>query len=486
MERYCSNFVVDAFQWPDLIKDLPDLPFACVKVLGSGANCSVHTLAKADRCPKVCDDDDEEEEESDDEPPNWAETFFGGGDVDSYSSVGDDSSDESSDFVSESADEWENVESNPGEVMPMTTQSPMGCVEVVAKRFSRVDNDCCYVAHHPKTKARLRIESDPRTFIEWLNTQDSYVTSTITQHITPSAACFSEFVSESLCHLLLTDLVDKGITPNIIMAFRAFKCGGKGYLIQERITTSLSEVLEENPGMTCKDLAGFYLQAFATLHMLQSTCDFKHHDLHPGNVFVKRIDDTMMWKGKKMIEATHFTYELDDGVVLTFPNNGYIVKIGDFGFSSLGVHGRRLQRLDLSTYARGSSDGEWNAELKSRRGHDGQVCMSMPPFEYNSDRVNDPGTIELLQRLRRATQGPTGKLSRSRYKPVVVSDVSPMEVIKQVFVESPPECADFLNPVKDEDAVVICLSSVSDLNKTPPRPSSDNKKSKRRRTRHFF
>lgn len=491
MERYCNNFGVDPFRWPDVIKELNELPFACVKTLGHGANCSVHTLMKVEVGTEECEEDESysgSEEAS--EPDNWAEAFFGQGDVESFSSFEDEEEDESSSSssCSDATDGWENVDSVP-DTAPVSVQSPMGCVEVVAKRFSNVNHDHCYVAQNSKTRARMFIETDPSLFVKWLadHTDKDVTTTIISEHITPASACFSEFVNESLCHLLLTDLVEKGVTPNLIMAFRAFTCGGKGYLLQERITTSLNEVLDENPGMTCKDLAGFYLQVFATLHVLQNTCGFKHHDLHLNNVFVKRIDDTMTWKGVKMSEATHFTYDLGGGVVLTFPNNGYIVKIGDFGYSSLDVHGRRLQRLDLSTFFKATSDGDWSPELTSRRGYDGQVCLSMPPFEHNSDRVNDPGTIELLQRLRKATTGPNGKLSRSRYKPVTghVSDVSPMDVIEQVFLTSPPECADFRAPVNDK-AVVVCLSSIADLATTPPRTSADNKRSKRRRTRQNF
>ena len=477
MERYSTRLGVDAFKWMDEVKEVDELPFECVKLLGHGSNCSVYTLMHVEECAEESNESIDDDESS--EPEHWVNALYGQNDMDTMSDVSTASSDVMSDSDGSTDTSWENVCSQP-----ITSDSPMGTVEVVAKRFSDVDLDRCFTAHNPKTRTRLRIDSDAEEFVEWLAGQERPVdVKIITEHITPSKACFGDLISESLCQLTLTDLVSKGMTPNIIMAFRAFVCDGRGFLIQERITGTLDEVLEENPGMTSRDIASAYLQVFVTLHMLQETCDFKHHDLHPGNVFMKRIDDTMVWKGQKMCEATHFTYDLGEHGVLTFPNNGYIVKIGDFGLSSMTLHGRRIQSLSMGTYARGASWGEWSASLEGGHGYDGQTVMASPPFERDSPRIDDADTIALLRRLRASTQGPNGRLTKGRYRPKAghVSDVRPLEVIKQVFLDEPDACADFREPPPD-DAVVMCLSSVTDLVSTPARTSTSNKR--RRRTRH--
>ena len=34
-----------------------------------------------------------------------------------------------------------------------------------------------------------------------------------------------------------------------------------------------------------------------------------HGDFHTGNVFVMSIDDTVMWKGQRLIDADYFHYK---------------------------------------------------------------------------------------------------------------------------------------------------------------------------------
>lgn len=446
MERYCQNFPNDAEKWEDVVKDMPHLPFRCVDVLGQGANCSVHSLSpdSDSESDSVSCTDSESDSESD--SGDWVADYFGPGDVKTE--------DESTGSVDDESMEMES-EGEPHTCL--TTPSPMGPVEVVAKKFRNIDLDVCYIGQW-SDGSRASLYNDPHKYLEWLRGQKNVTTTIAKKHISPTKACYSEFVSESLCHLLLTDLVASGITPHVVMAFRALNHKRDGYLIQERISSNIDEALEENPKLTCRDICAMYLQVFVTLHTLQQACGFKHHDLHLNNVFLKRIDGSMTWNGVKLKDATHFSYKLGDRV-LTIPNCGYIVKIGDFGMSSLNIYGRRIQRLSLDCYKSSPSWGEFSADLDGGCGYDGQVLMGDVPFDLTSWRVHDYDTRAFMKRLRSAAQGPNGKLTHERQRPAIgcVSDVPPLDVVKQVFLTDPQPVYDFRT--EPTDATIVCLTS---------------------------
>lgn len=438
-------------EWDKIVKHMPELPFRCVNVLGQGVNCSVHTITPVE-------EESEETEESEE-----ACDYFG---LDDVQSVDGSETETGSDDESYSS-EWSAVEADgESEVTHtcMTTPSPMGPVEVVAKKFLNVDEDTCYIAKKRGVHARVFLEDSARKYLEWLVEQtDRIDTSIVSHHISPTKACYSEFVSESLCHILLTDLVVNAITPHVVMAFRSIQHEHTGYLIQERISSTIDEALEENPKLTCRDMCAMYLQIFITLHVLQDSCGFKHHDLHLDNVFVKRIDDSVTWNGVSLKTATHFSYELSDGVVLTIPNCGYIVKIGDFGMSSLNIYGRRVQRLSMDTYKSSARWGDWDVKLEGKRGYDGQVLLGDIPFDSESWRYKDQDTHTFMKRLRAAAQGPNGKLTYGKQRPVVghVSDVPPLDVVHQVFITDPLPVCDFRST--PPDSTVVCLTSLSNL-----------------------
>ena len=472
MERYVLRFSDKVETWDEIIKQMPDLPFKCVNVLGQGVNCSVLSVSPLG--------DVEAEESGESSEGDWSDDYFGLRDVQREASD-DESCSSESESESES-DEWSSVESDGSTArMPhpcLTTESPMGPVEVVAKRFENIDRDVCYDARRPGSNVRVHLAESASKYLEWLVGQpDKMDTSIIKKHISPTKACYSEFVAESLCHILLTDLVVQNITPHVVMAFRALEHEKKGYLIQERISSTISEALEENPKLSCRDMAAMYLQVFVTLHVLQDSCGLKHHDLHLDNVFVKRIDDSMTWNGASMKTATHFSYELDEGV-LTIPNCGYIVKIGDFGMSSLNIYGRRVQRLYMNESS--SRWGDWDAGLPGKRGYDGQVVMGDIPFEQGNWRFEDDDTHEFMARLRSAAQGPDGKLTYSKQRPAIghVSDVAPLDVVKQVFLTDPLPVCDFRET--PTDATVVCLTSLGRLSTeaeaTAPKPKRKRRK----------
>jgi hypothetical protein len=498
MERYCLSFSSDPQKWGEgIVKKMAELPFECVNILGEGANCSVHSIRPMVKSQERegCEEEDEESNAptEGEEGEDWINKYFNLNDIvvtpddSSSGSDYDPDSNEESDSESEESEEWSDVRpdgtTRTASHECFMTDSPMGNVEVVAKKFYDLKEDVCYEGTNTVTRKNV-VESNPQRYMEWIATQtDPVTTSVLRERITLTTACFSEFVTESLCHILVTDLVAKHITPHLVMAFRSLECENTGYLLQERIDSTLEETLERDPQVDSRGLASLYLQIFATLHILQETCGFKHHDLHTDNIFIKRIDSTMTWRGERMERATHFKYVLGNGVTLCIPNIGYIVKIGDFGIGSLNTFGRRIQRLDMDTHSREPRWGPWSAKLVNGRGYDGQVLMGAPPFDSESWRAQDKNTKILMTRLRVATQGPTGKLTASKHRPVHghVSDVPPLTVIRQVFVENPPDFANFtVTPLEESDPQVVTLTDMADLSSTTPQ--SHPKRKRRRKT----
>ena len=458
MERYCTSFDPNVTTWEDTIKTMDPLPFECVYLLGHGVHCSVYTIIPLHLGPRS--DSGSESTASSVPVVHWTEEYFNLNDVEGPFS---DSSDE--DSSEEDSIEEVSIDSTGESDTQLTiiTPSPMGPVEVVAKRFLNVNDDICYQACHPDTKASLTIKGDSVSFIKWLEAHPEHVTThMVTTRLTDTEACYSGFVSESLCHLLLTDLVAAGLTPHITMAFRALRCGNTGYLVQERITGTLEEILEADDTLGAPEVAALYFQILMTLHILQQACQLKHHDLHMDNVFMRAIDETMVWKGQTLKDATHFEYRLDDTTNIYLPNNGYLVKLGDFGMASLNVYGRRLQRLDMETYGSNIGWGDWNSTFEGYEGYDLQMLMGAPPFEDTSRRVHDTDLLTFLRHVRRVAQGPNGKLSRSHLRPLAghVSRVSPLEVLRTVFIQEPGQHYNFTVAPTHEGCKIVNLGDL--------------------------
>jgi len=480
MERFCSLLSPDVTTWETHISKMDELPFECIRMLGHGEQCSVYTISKVNE-----ENDEETEEEGDTEEEkeekHWSETYFQLNDVNEVdaSSEEEESSEETSETSTES-EEWTDVVSHGC----VRSESAMGCVEVVAKRFSRLHEDVCYEGRHVHTKSQLRLESDAQKYVKWLHSyamQRDVETRVLCKRVTRKDARFTGFITESLCHLLLSELVSHGMTPHLTLAFRAVECDDTGYLLEEHITGTLEDILESNPDLGAREVASLYFQVVVTLELLQKTCRLKHHDLHTENVFIKAIDDTLMWKGQRLKDVTHFSYVLRDGTVLYLPNTGFLVKLGDFGMASMDVCGRRLARLDLNTYS-ATSWGEWTSEFEGYEGYDLQMLCGSPPFEEDSWRCEDEVLRGFLRHMRRVVQGMNGKLTRRHLRPCpgAVSRVTPQEVLHAVFVDTPGEAYDFREAPQGHNDVVACLTDLT----TVESGGMNTIQRKRRRRRH--
>lgn len=466
MERYTTAVSSDPSTWESAaLTQSTELTFSCGELLGRGANCSVYAVVDCDDAGECDSCESECSHESD---GDWTREYFGCDDIQSehdsdslsdvsYFSSGSDSGSEG----------WATVESSVGPVPPVTASTSMGVVELAVKVFEHLPEDTCYQG--TTRDGRVYFELSASRFVKWFIAQGSGVRARMLTHsVTATSVRLSAFSAERLIHVMLSELVTGGVTPHVVMALRAESCEDRGYIIQERISSTFPEALEEDSGLDVTGMASLYLQVLVTLHMLQHACGFKHHDLHTDNVFLKRVDDTVTWRGSRLSSATHFSYDLGERGVLTVPNCGYIVKIGDFADASLDLHGRRLHKLDaLARVSR--SFGDWSQELVGQRGYDAQLLLGDPPFEPDSWRAEDTNTTKFLRRLRRAAQGKGGKLTSTRHRPVVghVSDVPPLSVIDQVFITGPCEFADFTQP-PPPGSTTVCLTTVGSLSGEAP------------------
>lgn len=203
-------------------------------------------------------------------------------------------------------------------------------------------------------------------------------------------AGFSGFYNESLCHLLLSELVVNDITPHITVALEALRHKNTGYLLMERVASyTLDDIIYEVcrgtkdlvcvVSLTKETIVNLVFQTLFVLSVLQKTCNFKHHDLHTNNVFIKEIDDTTEFRGTRLRGVQFLHYHLD-GHDYYLPNCGLLVKIGDFGMSSLDVHGMRLQRSDMDSFNDNVRKwGTWSSEFAREEGYDAQLLSSDIP-----------------------------------------------------------------------------------------------------------
>lgn len=82
-------------------------------------------------------------------------------------------------------------------------------------------------------------------------------------------------------------------------------------------------------------LLNLTFQMVCGLYTFQKNYRGMHNDFHLGNVFIKYVDDTL-YKGKPLSKYEFFDYEIE-GVKYRIPNLGLIVKLGDWGHSSMVV-----------------------------------------------------------------------------------------------------------------------------------------------------
>lgn len=276
-----------------------------------------------------------------------------------------------------------------------------GKSQVVAKVFEHLDEDVCFGVWHAESDALIKMCHDELAGDDFIrkqrlsNEHESREMPAIYQ--TPCAVGLRAFENEALCHRALSGLVQRDLTPHVTVAFEALRHQNTGYLLMERISCTLDDFIytvcsgdagafrgvfsDESrvEAVTKESVANLVFQTLFALNFLQRACNFKHHDFHTNNVFIKEIDDNTLFRGQSLKDVSYFHYHLD-GEDYFLPNCGFLTKIGDFGMASIDLHGRRLYRTDVELFNdRIRRWGTWNREYVGEEGYDAQLlCADIP------------------------------------------------------------------------------------------------------------
>jgi len=133
-----------------------------------------------------------------------------------------------------------------------------------------------------------------------------------------------------------------------------------GYIAMDFAGKSLEEVM---PSLLLPQLQSIVYQVLIALQWAQHRVQFKHHDLHTGNVFVK-------------FSKVPFDWVTCSEDIVTLPCNSVQAVIADFGFSSASFKNVRYGRMDFSLLdLDGKAWGKWNNDLQDNAGYDAAVFL---------------------------------------------------------------------------------------------------------------
>ena len=435
------------------IKEVDQSPFTRATRLGRGENCAVYSLH-----PSTCDYDSVSElsDESDEESC-----------ASSHSHRDDDEGEEDEDEEPYFSDDGDCEMDDPERV---TKQSPFGNTQVIAKVFRRLDEEVTFIIKNVETgriERFLPSADDAEYIMDRCFKKKRVEIQEITNLVTDTSIGFQEFPLESLIHLFLSKL---DTSPHILHCFESLQFQNTGYLLLERISTTFEELvnipeleqecLGEGKELTSDHIGIILFQTLAVLDMLQRVCQFKHHDLHIGNVFIKKIDAESTFREQKLQEATHFHYKIDD-INYYIPNIGIIPKISDFAMSSLSIHGKRLGRADISTFNDDEAVwGRWSNDYEGERGYDAQVLFGDVPFDKKSKHKTCQRLRGLMKKLRSTAFSKQGKVSKKKGRPLPghVSNKPAEMIIRGVYGTSPDAWYNYLTP-PESGSVVITLGN---------------------------
>lgn len=283
-------------------------------------------------------------------------------------------------------------------------------------------------------------------------------------------------VAEYLCELYVQDVIARrvvraGLCPHFIESLATCSHGGSYYAQMERGHVELDDYVRVLP---VQMLRACLVQILVGLHVGQAVVGLKHHDLHASNVLVfflrrppksesKFPDDALFpedlaWRGRPLASARRFVYVLSDDEALVIPSGGFLCKIFDFNYASV----RRPDAdrpearvapagLDLYGVERGYG-GSFSPSLRGARGYDAQTLVG---YLYRQHRGLARPARRHLERLLRILGG---SVSKAVGRPVRVSDVPPLDVLRNaVYDEFRVRGADAVRAACEApDAAVLC------------------------------
>jgi hypothetical protein len=460
-----------------IIQTADRLPFRLAGKIGEGENAAVFSLGPSGEDVWYTDDSDDDCNGS-----SCSHSHDSSHDSDScsYSCYSDDEEDGASEHK-DGADARDVVEicdvsghdkdepvSFDVERVRVHAQTSMGKTQLVAKVSPHLDEESCAVVIDNQEKQLIRAFDDIEEAEIYVRRRHfkapRFEAKEISEFVSGNFVGYSAFVVECVCNLLLTKLVDQGLTPHVLIATQAIKSKNNGYLLLERIDCTLDDLLADpqhcessvcKRELTNREVASLFLQAVCAIDTLQRVCKLKHHDLHTGNVFLRRIVEGVVFRGVDLSTATHFHYHVN-GSDFYVPNCGLLVKIGDFGMTSFNMGEKRVQRVDMDVFNDDVEKwGAWNAHYEGERGYDTQVLFADIPTDGR--HIENHELHRFFKHARATTTGKRGRVSRKKGRPLPghVSNLPASSVLESVFKRRLEPWFDFTAPPAEGTVVTL-------------------------------
>lgn len=178
--------------------------------------------------------------------------------------------------------------------------------------------------------------------------------------ILPGDYVCSEEIVESVISSFTSSLIERKICPHFTHTISFATCVKSSLTFMEKIDSSLFDMLQNLQKIYGRDNASYAqiisslnFQVLMALSFMQDKFQICHQDLHLKNVFL--LDSRKYsWNGNNLSQINTWRYRID-GVDYYVQNPGFIVKLGDWGFSAKYSHPRVLRDSSV----RGDYDG-WN------------------------------------------------------------------------------------------------------------------------------
>jgi hypothetical protein len=187
----------------------------------------------------------------------------------------------------------------------------------------------------------------------------------------------NEFLTEAIVGLLLDQYLP---LPNFVSTKDAWIRQATGFILQEYAGTSLYKNMA---GLSLDEFKSVIMQTLVALSIAQDKLQFKHHDVHLENIFVRHVKDTETFGSKTLRSSPFWSY------TLTLPNGerrecyirhcGLLAKFGDYGLASITDPKERVryERVDMPILDATEIEwGSWNGSLENCKSYDALVLLS--------------------------------------------------------------------------------------------------------------
>ena len=240
-----------------------------------------------------------------------------------------------------------------------------------------------------------------------------------------------ESIIEPVISAFASFFVSRELCPHFVHVLSIAHCEGgeETYTFMEIIDSDLIESIIEGSGITDPII----FQVMVALQFLQTPWKICHQDLSLRNVFMKKSDH-IAWKGINMGSAEWWRYNID-GEDYYIPRQEYVVKLGDWGFSTKYSY-PIVVRKDVI-------DGEYNDyNIPTEFSSVYDMLFFLSVININAGNKNVVNVVQYIQFI---VNHRNIKRFFNAHRPIpskLKSDVTPKTFLKQFFAkfkQPPPE-----------------------------------------------